>query len=174
MDAAQERDFEEFVRRRSSSLLQTAYLLTGDRGHAEDLLQTVLLSVAGRWASIDGPKEPYVRRALVNGATSVWRRRRLVESPLELSAEPWVEDRTTEVVERAEILRSLRQLSARQRAVIVLRYFEGLSEAEIAQALGCSTGAVKSYASRALTHLRRLSPQPAPTESRDVREAGLR
>ena len=144
--------FSAFVAARSRHLLQAAHLLTGDRHRAEDLLQTALTRAYLRWDRIDEP-EGYVRRTMVNAQTDWWRRK------------PWREQSTQDVPDspapdqasyevRDAVLSALATLSGRQRAVVVLRYYEGLSELEIAAALGCSTGTVKSAASRAMTKLR--------------------
>lgn len=150
-----EESFEEFVRGRSPALLRTAYLLTGDWGHAEDLLQVVLTATYRHWrrVSADAP-EAYVRRALVNQHISRWRRRRFTERPLESAPPPLAKDEMAGVDHHDELWRALRNVSPTQRAVLVLRYYEGLSEAEIAAALACSPGSVKAHASRGLATLR--------------------
>lgn len=164
MNAEDEHDFEEFVRQRSTALLRTAYLLTGDRGHAEDLLQSVFLKVARHWSGITGPVEPYARRALVNAAVDGWRRLRVVEAPLDVTrhAAPTSDSNAT-VDLRDELVQALSALAPRQRAVLVLRYFEDMAEADIADALGCSRGAVKSHASRGLARLRELTDTTGET-----------
>ncbi len=147
--------FEAFVAARSRHLLHAAHLLTGDRHRAEDLLQTALTRAYLRWDRIDSDDpEGYVRRTMVNAHTDWWRKK------------PWREQSTDEVPDvevpdgaaaydvRDTVLTALATLSGRQRAVVVLRYYEGLSEAEIAAALGCSAGTVKSAASRAMAKLR--------------------
>ena len=156
MDATERGDFEEFVRGRSTALLRTAYLLTGDRGHAEDLLQGVLERTARRWSSIAESPEAYVRRALANAATNRWRRRRPVEVAWPPQHEPGGVDPAHAYVVRDALLRGLLTLPSRQRAVLVLRYFDDLTEAQTADALGCSIGTVKSQASRGLARLRGL------------------
>jgi RNA polymerase sigma-70 factor (sigma-E family) len=158
MDTDDELDFEAFVRDRGPVLLRTAYLLVGDRGQAEDLLQDVLEKTYPRWRRIRRGDDPgvYVRRALVNGATSRWRRRqaRVRELPLASGADRAGPDGTVQYDQRDLLLRALATLPARQRAVLVLRYWEDLSEADTAAALQCSIGAVKSQASRGLARLR--------------------
>jgi RNA polymerase sigma-70 factor (sigma-E family) len=145
--------FDEFVATRSQALLRTAYLLTGDHGRAEDLLQTALAKSWFAWGRIDGPPEPYVRRILATTYATWWRRKWRGERPTgELPdrpgpAGPAVEDRDV-------LWRALGRLPRRQRAVVVLRYWEDLSEAQTAAALGISTGTVKSQAARALAALR--------------------
>jgi len=152
--------FEEFVNARSPGLLRTAYLLCGgDRLAAEDLLQDVLERMYVRWRRIHGAPEAYARRALANAAANRWRRRarRVRESPLE-AAGAAVGGPEQSVVDRDEVVRALAALPPRMRAVLVLRYFDDLSESETAAALGCGVGTVKSQTSRALARLRELSP----------------
>ena len=154
MDAGAEDDFRDFVVARTPALLGTAYALTGDRGLAEDLLQTALLKTYRRWRVVrDEHPEAYVRRVMTNQQISWWRRRRVAESgrPLPDRAGP---DRPSGIEDRDELWRALRQLPPRTRAVVVLRYWEDLSEAEVAGILGCSVGSVKSQASRGLHRLR--------------------
>jgi RNA polymerase sigma-70 factor (sigma-E family) len=145
-----------FVRGRSTALLRTSYLLTGDRGAAEDLLQGVLERVARRWSSIADSPDAYVHRALTNAAVNRWRRRRPMDVQLRESHHPATQDATDVVAVRDELIRGLMALPTRQRAVLVLRYFDDLTEAETAHALGCSIGTVKSQASRGLGRLRVL------------------
>jgi RNA polymerase sigma-70 factor (sigma-E family) len=151
---ASTRDFEEFVRGRSTALLRTAYLLTGNRSAAEDLLQSVLERVYRRWPSISDSPDAYVRRALANAATSLWRRKAPVEITLTISHDRAGDDQPGLVDLRDQLARGLMSLPVRQRAILVLRYFDDLSEAQTAEALGCSVGTVKSQTSRGLTRLR--------------------
>jgi RNA polymerase sigma-70 factor (sigma-E family) len=147
--------FADFVGARSPRLLRTAYLLTHDWGLAEDLLQTALTRAWEAWRRIEGDPEPYVRRILVNTYSSWWRRRWNGEHPTEQLPEPPVPGDPNAVLdERDRVWQALHALPRRQRAVLVLRYFEDLSEAEIADVLGRSVGTVKSQASRALAKLR--------------------
>jgi RNA polymerase sigma-70 factor (sigma-E family) len=147
--------FDDFVVMRSPRLLRTAYLLTHDWALAEDLVQTALARAWEAWHRIEGDPEPYVRRIIVNSYASWWRRRWTGELPTEVLPErAHPGDAHGGVDERDRLWRALRQLPRRQRAVLVLRYFEDMSEAEIADALGCSLGTVKSQASRALAKLR--------------------
>ncbi|GAB3872340.1 SigE family RNA polymerase sigma factor [Kibdelosporangium lantanae] len=150
--------FEEFVRASSASLLRTAYLLTGDRGHAEDLLQTTLLRVAWRWSAASEQPDAYARRVLVNLSRDRWRnlRRRVREHHQQDLPQLPVDDDTDRVTTREALMPALRELPTRQREVVVLRFFADLSVAETAQALRCSEGTVKAYTSRALTKLRQL------------------
>jgi RNA polymerase sigma-70 factor (sigma-E family) len=149
--------FGEFVAARSSALLRTAVLLAGgDRQHGEDLLQDAFAETYRRWnriASIDA-SEAYTRTILVRLATRRWRRGRY-EPPLEAVDGPRPGAATFPDVDLGlDVERYLRALPARQRAVVVLRYFDDRTEAEIAQLLGCAPGTVKSHASRALAALR--------------------
>jgi RNA polymerase sigma-70 factor (sigma-E family) len=150
--------FEEFVRASSASLLRTAYLLTSDRGHAEDLLQTTLLRVAWRWSAASEQPEAYARRVLVNLSRDRWRnlRRRVREQHQQDLPQLPVRDDTDRVTTRESLMPVLRQLPTRQREVVVLRFFADLSVAETALALRCSEGAIKAYTNRALTKLRQL------------------
>ncbi|MFF7453216.1 SigE family RNA polymerase sigma factor [Kitasatospora sp. NPDC008115] len=153
-------DFEEFVAARSPRLLRTAWLLTGDPHQAEDLLQTALAKVWPRWEQIavDRP-EAYVRRVLVNAHVSWWRRRWHGELPHDrLPEPPTAEDPFDDVLMGQVVVAAVRALPARQRAVVVLRFFEDLSVEDTAEALGCSTGTVKSQTHRALRALRGRLP----------------
>jgi RNA polymerase sigma-70 factor, ECF subfamily len=160
-----ETQFRDFVAARSAALLRVGYLLCGDLNLAEDLLQTSLTRTYLAWRRLDGidSLEAYTRRVLFNTATSWWRRRWRGERPTLVLPEQPVSDQTDRLVERDAVWRLLSTLPARQRAVIVLRYYEDLSEADIAAELGLSVGTVKSHASRALATLRaRLAADPDP------------
>jgi RNA polymerase sigma-70 factor (sigma-E family) len=158
MQAEHEAQFQEFVRARWSHLVRTAYLLTGDAHHAEDLTQTALAKAYRSWrrvARADNP-EAYVRRMLVSCNSDRFRKRRVSEALT--AAPPEVAGRDeaySGVDERSALLGALAQLPPKQRAVVVMRYWEDLSEAEVADVLGCSTGTVKSQASKGLAKLRR-------------------
>lgn len=158
-------EFDEFVRSRTAALLRVAYLLCGDRHAAEDLLQEVLEQMYVRWPRIHGAPDAYARRALVNRSTNRWRwRGRRPETALGHHdvAEP---DHSHEVVLRDTVLAALRALPPRQRAAVVLRYLEDLPVAEVAVALDCSAGAVKSNTSKGLDRLRAaLIPATVTTE----------
>ena len=147
--------FDEFVATRSAALLRTAYLLTGDHGLAEDLLQTALAKCWFAWERIDGSPEPYVRRVLATTYATWWRRRWRGERPTGELPDRGDPAATAPVDDRDALWRALDTLPRRQRAVVVLRYYEDLSEAETAAALGISTGTVKSQAAKALAALRR-------------------
>lgn len=167
--------FREFMAVHQQSLMRTSYLLTGDAHLAEDLLQSVLLKVLSRWPKLADVTSPqaYARRALVNQYIS-WRRRlaRVAELP---SAEPPDRPYSTEdsTIVRIVMLRALGQLPPKQRAVIVLRYYEDLTEHETAKLLSCSIGTVKSQAHHALARLRVLAPELAPkfAEMEDLKGA---
>jgi RNA polymerase sigma-70 factor (sigma-E family) len=158
--AASDADFAEWMATRQATLARTAYLLTGSRHAADDLLQTTLTKLYVAWDRIADRQhvDAYARRALVNEHRSTWRRasRRLEvlsDLPPERAHQPAVYDG-----EREAVWRFVQGLPPRQRAVIVLRYYEDLSEAETADLLGISTGTVKSQASRALASLRDRVP----------------
>jgi len=157
-----EEDFREFVAARSGALLRTAYLLAGDWATAEDLLQIALTKTYLAWKRLGriDAVEPYTRKVLVNTATSWWRRRWHGERPTEILPETAITDGLDERLERDALWRQVRDLPARQRAVLVLRFYEDQSEAETARLLGVSVGTVKSQCSRALASLRqRLGEQ---------------
>ena len=149
-----EEEFREFVAARSAALLRTAYLLAGDWATAEDLLQTALTKTYLAWKRLGEIEavEPYARRVLVNTATSWWRRRWHGERPTEVLPERPAPDRLDEQLERDALWRHVKALPARQRAVLVLRFYEDLSEAQTAALLSISVGTVKSQTSRALGH----------------------
>jgi len=149
-------DFEAFVAARSTALWRSAYLLTGDRHRAEDLLQTALVKAWRRWDKIAHREavESYVRATLVSTYTDWWRRRWNGEIPTgELPEHPAYSE-TTGVEVRRDVLAALALLPRGQRAVVVLRYFDDLTEAQTAAALSISVGTVKSQTSRALATLR--------------------
>jgi RNA polymerase sigma-70 factor (sigma-E family) len=153
--------FREFVVARGGALSRSAYLLTGDHQLAEDLLQTALARTAVHWLRIaDSDPEAYVRRAMVNLRTSWWRKRRYaVEVPTAELPAVAVPDGAETVTRRLALAAALAKLPPRQRALVVLRFFEDLTEAQAAEALGCSIGTVKSQTHRALARLRSLAPQ---------------
>ena len=157
MQAEQEDRFQEFVRARWSHLVRTAYLLTGDAHHAEDLTQTALAKAYRSWRRVAGSDNPeaYVRRMLVTCNSDRFRKRRVKESLTDAPPERAGRDEAVaRVDERGALLGALAGLPPRQRAVIVMRYWEDLSEAEVAEVLGCSQGTVKSQASKGLAKLR--------------------
>ncbi len=152
-----EEEFRDFVTARSGALLRSAYLLTGDWGTAEDLLQTALTKTYLAWKRLGGIEaiEPYARRVMVNTSTSWWRRRWHGERPTEVMPERAAADVIEQQLDRDVLWRHLRALPARQRAVLVLRFYEDMSEAQTAALLDISPGTVKSQTSRALATLRR-------------------
>ena len=154
---AEEGAFNEFVVARSSALMRTAYLLTQDHQLAEDLVQTALFKAALRWRSITGDPEPYVRRILYTESVSWWRRRtrRVVESSPRYDEQPQV---GVDVDLQLSLERALQRLTSRQRAVLVLRYYEDLTEVEAARVLGVGVGTVKSMHRQALARLRAVAP----------------
>ncbi|MFB9315686.1 SigE family RNA polymerase sigma factor [Nocardioides plantarum] len=160
--------FDAFVAGASSRLLRTAYLLCGDRGHAEDLVQTALLRTARRWRAARDQPEAYTRRVVVNLAKDRHRARsrRLAEVPMDASPDPVTPGREGEVLDRDALLGVVRGLPDGQRAVLVLRYFDDLSVEETADALGVTTGTVKSQTSRALASLRLTLDPTAPGDPR--------
>lgn len=166
-------EFREYVAARNAPLLRMAILLTGNRADAEDLVQAALAKTYLNWnrihdrAALDG----YVHRAIVNTHISWWRRRRVEEYPTDDIPEQAVEDFTGDNALRDAVRRALDRLPRRMRAALVLRYFDDMSEAEVADVLGVSVGTVKSTVSRAVAKLRsdaeiqgafgELVPQPA-------------
>jgi RNA polymerase sigma-70 factor (sigma-E family) len=156
VDAMRRVPFDEFVAARGQALHRTAYLLTGDWALAEDLLQTALARVYPRWSRIqrDDP-EGYVRKAVVNTWSSWWRRKWRGESPTEQLPDTEAPDAYAEADRRGAVRDALRRLPPRQRAVVVLRFHEDMSEAQVAALLGVSIGTVKSQTTKALAHLRR-------------------
>jgi RNA polymerase sigma-70 factor (sigma-E family) len=146
--------FDGFVEARSTRLLRTAFLLTRDWGLAEDLLQTVLTKAWFAWSRIETDPEAYVRRALVTTYTSWWRRKWRGETPSDVLPENPAPDALSAVDDRDVVWAALGRLAPRQRAVLVLRFYEDLTEAQTAEVLGCTVGTVKSQTSRALERLR--------------------
>jgi RNA polymerase sigma-70 factor (sigma-E family) len=158
-------EFAAFVRQWSPALLRMAFLLTSHRGDAEDLLQVALLKTSRHWGRLSDPEAayPYVRRVLVTTHTG-WRRRRRVHEVL-VDRLPDAAGSQPAAIDAGRALQALDRLPPRMRAVVVLRCYEGLTEAETAEALGCSVGSVKSQASRGLARLRELLSPPSTTVS---------
>jgi RNA polymerase sigma-70 factor (sigma-E family) len=146
--------FEEFVALRSARLLRVCYLLTRDWASAEDLLQTALAKSWFAWDRVNDEPEAYVRAVIANTYASWWRRRWRGEVPTEQLPEGSSRDAMRDVDERDELWAALGRLPRRQRAVVVLRFFEDLTERQTADALGVTVGTVKSQTSRALATLR--------------------
>ncbi|MFF9091940.1 SigE family RNA polymerase sigma factor [Streptomyces sp. NPDC014802] len=156
MQAELEDRFHDFVAATWSHLVRTAYLLTGDAHHAEDLTQTALAKAYRSWRRVarsDNP-EAYVRRMLVSCNSDRFRKRRVAESLTSAPPERAGRDEVAWSDERGALMTALAGLPPRQRAVVVMRYWEDLSEAEVAEVLGCSPGTVKSQASKGLAKLR--------------------
>jgi RNA polymerase sigma-70 factor (sigma-E family) len=153
-----ETSFREFVTARWPALLRTAYLLTGEHDRAEELAQGALVRVHRHWSKVEraGSPDAYVRKVMVNLNTDWWRRLGSREHPAGLAAgvdRPSTADPYASFELREDLWLALRELPARMRATLVLRYFEDLTEAETAQVLGCSPGTVKSQTSRGLDRL---------------------
>ena len=148
--------FHDYVTARSRSLLRTAYLLTGNRADAEDLVQAALAKTYLAWDRIEdrGALDGYVRRAMINTHISWWRRRRLEEYPTDEIPDQAVADQTGSSDLADTLHRAVDRLPQRMRAAVMLRYFEDMTEAEVADALGVSLGTVKSTVSRAVAKLR--------------------
>ena len=181
MNAEGLESFRDFVDSRSSALLKTAVLLCGgDQYAGEDLLQNALVRAAGRWQKIDEP-EAYVRQVLYRQQISRWRlkwpRREVsvAEPPEPADTGGDRPDAAAATELRLVMWQALSRLTARQRTVLVLRYFEDLPEADVARLLGCSVGTVRSTTHRSLARLRSLAPElaalgPADAERLESRD----
>ena len=164
MSARPDDEFDAFMRGRWPAMVRLAYALTGDAGHAEDVAQ----------AAFTRPHDAYVRRIVINEHRSRFRKHRVAEELRgDLATEP-MGGQQQGPEERQALLDALRSLGPRQRAVVVLRYWLDLSEAETAAALNCSVGTVKSQASRALATLRKNATAPGEERAADIVEGGLR
>ncbi|MET7854827.1 SigE family RNA polymerase sigma factor [Streptomyces avermitilis] len=164
MKASSHDEFREFVAMRSTALLRLAVLLTGgDRHAAEDLLQIALMKAYGRWAHIEQP-EAYIRQVMYRQQVNRWRlRRHRAETMVPVLPESGGEaDASSDSELRIALWAALGRLTKRQRAVVVLRYFEDLPEAEVAALLRCPVGTVRSTAYRSLAKLRALVPELGP------------
>ena len=170
-DRASEDGFAEFARSRWGRLVRLAYSLTLDLGRAEDLVQESLAKLWFQWPKVrDGAPEAYVRRTIVNGAISASRRRWKGEDPRwDLPDRPEPRSDSDSVDDRDWIRRELAALTVLQRAVVVLRYAEDLSEKQVAEMLGISAGSVKTHAFRGLARLRGSTPPDRPARAEDVR-----
>jgi RNA polymerase sigma-70 factor (sigma-E family) len=162
VSAGSDEEFREFMRGRWPAMVRLAYGLTGDLGHAEDVAQAAFARAYASWSRVSGTGDPdaYVRRIVINENRSRFRKRRVVEHLVDAvpdrpgrAGQP-AADTTDALSDSAALLSALRKLGPRQRAVVVLRYWMDMSEAETAAALNCSVGTVKSQASRALAALR--------------------
>jgi len=172
MRAQLDEEFRDFMHGRWPAMVRLAYALTGDQGHAEDVAQTAFARAYASWPKVrrTGNPEAYVRRIVINENLNRFRKHRVAErltdtlpdsvagalsGPLAGSlAAAGAVDATRQYDDRSALIAALQRLGPRQRAVIVLRYWMDLTEAEIAAALGCSVGTVKSQAARALATLR--------------------
>jgi RNA polymerase sigma-70 factor (sigma-E family) len=148
--------FGEYVSARSRALLRTAYLLTGNVADAEDLVQAALAKTFLAWDRIEDRSavDGYVRRAMVNTHISWWRRRRVEEYPTDEIPDQAVADHAVSSDLQETLKRAIDRLPQRMRAAVVLRYYEDMTEAEVAEVLGVSLGTVKSTVSRAVAKLR--------------------
>jgi RNA polymerase sigma-70 factor (sigma-E family) len=162
LDQRAEQEFREYVRMRHAALFRVAMLLAGRREDAEDLLQSALGKLALHWTRVAraGAMDAYVRKILYHQQVNWWRRHKgrqelVVAEPPETGG---VGDLAGESALRMTLAGVLAQLTKRQRAVIVLRFYEDLPEAEVASILGCSVGTVRSQTSRSLARLRLLYP----------------
>jgi len=155
-------EFEQWAHARSAALARSAYLLTGDLHLAEDLLQETLTRVAQHWRRVrrQGAPDAYARRVMHNLAVDAWRRRRSRPAEVLRGLPPEVADHADSgAIERRVVLRdALARLTPRQRAVLSLRFYEDLTEAETAAVLGCSVSTVKSTAREAIARLRAVAP----------------
>jgi RNA polymerase sigma-70 factor (sigma-E family) len=150
-------DFTRFVREHTADLLRTGYLLTGDGGAAEELVQDTLVRLYPKWQLVEAAEAPlaYVRRSLANSFVNHTRRASRREFAVEFLPEGIdADDRPSQLDDRDEIWTMLRSLPERQRAALVLRYFHDLPDDEIGAALGCREGTVRSLVSRGLATLR--------------------
>jgi len=159
-------EFEDFVRERMPALVRFTAAMCADRGLAEDVVQDVLMRVHARWpkiSTLDVP-EAYVHRALVNEYLS-WRRKwaRVIPRAVVLRDENPAPDPADQHANRSELAAELAALPARQRLVLVMRYYGGFSDDEIAEVLGCRTSTVRGYASRGLAALRIELAPPVTT-----------
>jgi RNA polymerase sigma-70 factor (sigma-E family) len=153
-------DFREFVVHRSPALSRVAFLLTGDRHLAEDLLQAALAKAFPRWRRIStGDPAAYVRRVMYHLQISWWRRRRVVEVPGRHAPDPAAADSSEASALRLTLAAALRRLTPRQRTVLVLRFYEDLTEAQVARELGLTVGTVKRHGHDGLNRLRAIAPE---------------
>jgi RNA polymerase sigma-70 factor (sigma-E family) len=156
--SGRDEEFREFMRNRASLLHQSAYLLCGDWHLAHDLVQDTLVKAYKHWPRVRQADSPdaYVRRILMNEVRGRWRRREqaMPVPRFPEGHEPIAPDATDEIARRTGLLEALLTLPLRQRATVILRYLEGMSERETAAVLGCSEGTVKSQSARALGTLR--------------------
>ncbi|GAA4937891.1 SigE family RNA polymerase sigma factor [Actinoplanes utahensis] len=165
-----EDDFDSFVRARTHALLRSAYLLTGDQQLAEDLVQSALSRTHQAWKRLADPAnaESYARRTMYHLQVSWWRRRRVAEViPERLPDRPGPDDHAAAVSLRLTLRDALSRLTTRQRAVLVLRFYEDRTEREAADLLGVSVGTIKSQTAKALARMRAVAPGLADFDSRN-------
>jgi RNA polymerase sigma-70 factor (sigma-E family) len=158
MSAGDRVAFGEYVRSRSQALLRAAQAMTGNRADAEDLLQATLVKAYQSWDRIDDPAalDTYVRRVMVNTHISGWRKRRVDEYPTdELPDSPSGEDATRDSDLHDVVQRAIDRLPRQMRAAVMLRFYDDMTEPEVAAALGVSVGTVKSTVARAVAKLRK-------------------
>jgi len=151
-------EFEEYVSARGQELVRLGFTVSGDYQRAEDLAQIALMQAFRAWRKVRTADDPhnYVRRILINAYLSMTRRRSFTEAPTaEIDAERTVPDPATGIVNSDDLWRSLARLSARERVVLVLRYYQDLDDHTIADLLGIKPSSVRATASRALATLRR-------------------
>jgi RNA polymerase sigma-70 factor (sigma-E family) len=161
--------FTAWASARQQALFRTAYLLTGDRARAEDLVQNALIKVADRWQRLShGDPEAYARTCIARDNISSWRRRRR-ELLVAATPEQAVGDPSSAVDRRLMLAAVLATLSPRQRSVLVLRYYADLTEQQTADALGLSPGTVKAHAHQALKRLRSAAAELAEPTDRSKR-----
>jgi RNA polymerase sigma-70 factor (sigma-E family) len=156
MDVRTEAEFTEFMHGRWPALVRLGYGLTGDQGLAEDLAQTALAKAYASWPRVRraGDPDAYVRRIMLNANRSRFRKRRVPEQLTDAPPEPGTAPEAPGHDDRPALMTALMRLPAGPRSVVVLRYWMDMTETEVAAALGCSVGNVKSQASRALAKLR--------------------
>ena len=173
MKQGDEDRFTEFVRAHSSSLFRTAYLMTGDYQRAEDVLQAALVRVYQHWARVEAADHPvaYARKVVVNETLSWWRRPSSRETLLKLNDEPAWNGRVEDIAEHERVWKAVLSLPRRQRAVTVLRYYEDMSEAQIAETLGMAPGTVKSHSHAAVRRLAGLLGEPVTEPAQSAEEA---
>ena len=164
-----EESFRAYARARTTALTRIAFLLTADQQLAEDLVQEALLRVAGRWRTITngGDPDPYVRKVLYHQHLAQARRQRIHAILLARPPERPGPDEPATIARRVAVHAALASLAPRQRAVLILRYFEDHTEVETAEILGCRVGTVKSQARDALARLRVIAPHLADSADGD-------
>jgi len=157
--------YEAFVAARIAALSRTAYLLTGNHHDAEDLVQSTLFKAARAWHRMNGDPEPYIRRIMYNENVSRWRRRRVAEFATATPPESPTANADTDA--KVDLQRALQTLTPRQRTMLVLRFFEDLTEQRTAAVMGVSVSTVKSETRRALSRLGQLFPELDRLPARD-------